>query len=75
VWETKKAMLLKHRSQCMPNHKYDPEYVLPAAEQIALYREMRILSEFRGLSCGAAYAEGFRCWRVAYRLRGKRLLP
>jgi N-acetylglucosamine malate deacetylase 1 len=75
VWETKAAMLLKHRSQCMPDHKYDADYVMLPAEQISLYREMRILSEFRGLSCGSAYAEGFRWWRVAYRLRSSRLLP
>jgi LmbE family N-acetylglucosaminyl deacetylase len=75
VWETKAAMLLTHRSQCMPNRVYDPDYVMPPAEQISLYREMRILSEFRGLSAGSAYAEGFRWWRVAYRLRSTRVLP
>lgn len=75
VWDTKVKMLLQHRSQCMPDGKYNPNHTLPPIEQIPLVREMRILSEFRGLSCGAAYAEGFRWWRVAYRLTAKRLLP
>ena len=75
VWETKLNMLLQHRSQCMPGRTYDPDFVMPPPDQIGLARETRILSEFRGLSCGARYAEGFRWWRVAYRLGTKRLLP
>ncbi len=75
LWETKLQMLLQHRSQCMPGRKYDPDFVMPPVEQIPLVREVRILGEFRGLSCGVPYAEGFRWWRVAYRLGTKRLLP
>ncbi len=75
VWETKVKMLLQHRSQHMPGPAYEPDYVLPPAEQIAIVRASRVLSEFRGLACGIPYAEGFRWWRAANRIVPRRVLP
>jgi LmbE family N-acetylglucosaminyl deacetylase len=75
VWEVKVEMLLKHRSQHMPGPAYDPDFVLPPADQIAIVRAARIMSEFRGLACGATYGEGFRWWRAANRIVARRMLP
>lgn len=75
VWDIKIQMLLQHRSQHMPGNTYDPEFVLPPAEQNELVRATRIMSEFRGLACGAKYAEGFRWWRAANRIVARRMLP
>lgn len=75
VWEVKVNMLKQHRSQFMPNRVYNPDYALPADLDFGMMRNMRIQSEFRGMSCGVSYAEGFRWWRVAHRILPKRLLP
>src|SRR5262245_55637794 len=75
VWETKVNMLLQHRSQHMPGPRYDPDFVLPPADQNPIVRAARIMSEFRGLACGAPYGEGFRWWRAANRIVARRLLP
>jgi LmbE family N-acetylglucosaminyl deacetylase len=75
VWETKVQMLLQHRSQHVAAAAHDPDLVLPEATQLPLVRATRILSEFRGLACGARYAEGFRWWRAANRIVARRLLP
>jgi LmbE family N-acetylglucosaminyl deacetylase len=75
VWEVKQQMLLQHVSQHMPGPKYDPDFVMPPADQLAIVRAARIMSEFRGLACGVAYGEGFRWWRAANRIVAKRLLP
>jgi LmbE family N-acetylglucosaminyl deacetylase len=75
VWAVKQEMLLQHRSQHMPGPKYDPNFVLPPADQNPIVRAARVMSEFRGLACGAAYAEGFRWWRVANRIVARRMLP
>jgi LmbE family N-acetylglucosaminyl deacetylase len=76
VWDIKVKMLLQHRSQHMPGPTYDPQYVLPDnTEQIGIVRAARVMSEFYGLACGAAYAEPFRWWRAANRIVAKRLLP
>ncbi len=75
VWHLKQEMLLQHRSQHMPGPYYDPNFVMPPADQNAIVRAARVISEFRGLACGAAYGEGFRWWRAANRIVPKRLLP
>jgi len=75
VWHLKEQMLLKHISQHMPGPTYDPHFVLPPADQVAIVRAARVMSEFRGLACGAMYGEGFRWWRAANRIVAKRLLP
>lgn len=75
VWDVKVEMLLKHKSQHMPGPAYDPDFVLPPAEDNAIVRAARIMSEFRGLACGARYGEGFRWWRAANRVVAKRMLP
>lgn len=75
VWDIKVKMLLQHKSQHMPGPTYDPAFVLPPDEQNAIVRAARVMSEFRGLACGAAYAEAFRWWRAANRIVAKRLLP
>lgn len=75
VWEVKVQMLLQHKSQHMPGPAYDPDFVVPPAEQNAIIRSARVMSEFRGLGCGAQYGEGFRWWRAANRVVAKRMLP
>ena len=75
VWDLKVQMLLQHKSQHMPGPAYDPDFVMPPAEQNAIIRASRVMSEFRGLACGALYGEGFRWWRAANRVVAKRLLP
>ena len=75
TWEVKVKMLLQHRSQHMPGPRYDPDFVMPPAEQLGIIHAARVVSEFRGLACGAAYGEGFRWWRAANRIVAKRLLP
>jgi LmbE family N-acetylglucosaminyl deacetylase len=75
VFETKIKMLLQHRSQHMPGPQYDPNFVLPPADENAIARVARVMSEFRGLACGVQYAEAFRWWRAANRIVPKRLLP
>ena len=76
VWDIKEKMLLQHLSQHMPGPKYDSAYTLPAdSETLAIVREARVMSEFRGLACRVRYAEGFRWWRAANRIVAKRLLP
>jgi N-acetylglucosamine malate deacetylase 1 len=75
VFETKINMLLKHLSQHMPGPQYDPNFALPPADENAIARVARVMSEFRGLACGVQYAEGFRWWRAANRIVPKRLLP
>lgn len=75
TWATKEQMLLQHRSQHMPGQTYDPAFVLPESSKVAIVRAARIMSEFRGLSCGVSYAEGFRWWRAAGRIVPRRLLP
>ena len=75
VWEMKVQMLLQHRSQHVAAAAHDPDLLLPNAEQLPLVRATRIMSEFRGLACGARYAEGFRWWRAANRIVPRRLLP
>jgi LmbE family N-acetylglucosaminyl deacetylase len=75
VWEVKVEMLLQHRSQHMPGPTYDPNYRLPPADQNPIVRAARVMSEFRGLACGAAYGEAFRWWRAANRIVPRRLVP
>jgi len=75
VWAIKQQMLLQHHSQHMPGLTYDPTFVLPAADQNAIVRSARVMSEFRGLACGAQYGEAFRWWRAANRIVARRLLP
>lgn len=75
VWATKVQMLLQHRSQHVAAAAHDPALVLPEGDQLPLMRSSRIMSEFRGLACGAKYAEGFRWWRAANRIVARRLLP
>lgn len=75
VWELKVEMLLKHVSQHMPGPHYDPNFVLPTADEIGIVQAAKILSRFRGLGCGVRYAEGFRWWRAANRVVPRRMLP
>lgn len=75
VWEIKVNALLQHRSQHMPGPHYDPDFVLPPPDRNAIVRSARVMGEFRGLACGATYAEAFRWWRAANRIVAKRLLP
>jgi LmbE family N-acetylglucosaminyl deacetylase len=74
VFETKIQMLMQHRSQLMPDH-YDPDFVVPPNDQNPFYRMAETMSGFRGLACGARYAEGFRWWRSANRIVTRRVLP
>jgi LmbE family N-acetylglucosaminyl deacetylase len=75
VWETKMKMLLQHRSQYLPGPSYFPEDVQEPIDQYYVARLTRVMSEFYGLACGAAYAEAFRWWRAADRILPRRLLP
>lgn len=75
VWGIKEQMLLQHHSQHMPGPTYDPDFVMPPANDLAIVRAARVMSEFYGLACSAAYAEPFRWWRAANRMVTKRLLP
>ena len=75
VWSVKQEMLLQHRSQHMPGPQYDPGFVMPPPDKNAIIRAARVISEFRGLACGAAYGEGFRWWHAANRIVAKRMLP
>ncbi len=75
VWAVKQEMLLKHRSQHMPGTGYDPDFILPPPDQNKIVKTARVMSEFRGLACGAAFGEGFRWWRAANRLVARRVLP
>jgi N-acetylglucosamine malate deacetylase 1 len=76
TYDLKIQMILKHVSQLMPaTDDYDPNYVLQSVEQNPMVHVVRVMSEFRGIACGAAYGEGFRWWRAANRVVAKRLLP
>jgi LmbE family N-acetylglucosaminyl deacetylase len=75
VWETKMKMLLQHRSQYLPGPSYAEEEVKEPVDQYYIARLTRVMSEFYGLACGAAYAEAFRWWRAADRIVPRRLLP
>jgi LmbE family N-acetylglucosaminyl deacetylase len=75
VYHLKEQMLFCHRSQHMPSGAYDPDFVLPESEKVAIVRAARVMSEFRGLGCGVQYAEGFRWWRAANRVVPRRVLP
>lgn len=75
VWTIKQNALLAHRSQHMPGPRYDANFVMPPPEANAIVRSARVMSEFRGLACGAAYGEGFMWWRAANRIVPRRLLP
>lgn len=74
-WPQKLEMLLEHFSQHMPGAAYDASFVLPPADEIAIVRAARVMSEFRGLACGVKYAEGFRWWQQANRMVPRRVLP
>ena len=75
TWDLKQQMLLQHKSQHMPGTGYDPAYEIPIGNHNAIVRASRIMSEFRGLACGAAYSEGFCWWRAANRIVARRMLP
>jgi hypothetical protein len=75
LWDVKQAMLLSHVSQIMPVAAYDPNFVMPPIEENMFVYPARIMSQFRGLACGARYAEAFRWWRAANRIVARRLLP
>jgi LmbE family N-acetylglucosaminyl deacetylase len=75
TYETKVKMVLAHVSQHMPATHYDPNFVMPPIEDNDFVRVVRVMSEFRGIACGAKYGEGFRWWRAANRIVPRRLLP
>ena len=75
VWDTKIDMLLQHHSQQMPGPEYDSGFEMPKPEQLPIVHAARVMSEFRGLACGARYGEAFRWWRAANRIVSRRLLP
>lgn len=75
VYDLKLKMLLQHKSQLMPDLRYDPDWVMPPDQQNGFARYIEIVSAFRGLACDVRYAEGFRWWRVANRLVPRRVLP
>jgi N-acetylglucosamine malate deacetylase 1 len=75
VWDTKIAMVLKHRSQYLPGPDYEGASVQAPLDQYGLYRLTRVMSEFYGLACWAQYAEAFRWWKAADRFVPYRLLP
>ena len=75
VWELKLEMLLQHRSQYLPAPPYDRSQVREPLDQFYIVHLTRVMSEFYGLACGAAYAESFRWWRAADRIVPRRVLP
>ena len=64
--ETKKQMLLCHKSQ----HEWLEDH-----DSINLVEFMETLAKFRGMQCGVRYAEAFRRWDVWGRIPTERLLP
>ena len=64
--DQKLEMLAEHKSQIVWLMDHDSNDVLEST---------RICSRFRGLQCGAKYAEGFRSCRVHLRATTKRYLP
>lgn len=70
----KLAMLDCHRSQLMPAG-YDPDFVLPPADQNPFHHYAEALGVFRGLAVNTRYAEGFTFWQAANRLTTFRVLP
>jgi LmbE family N-acetylglucosaminyl deacetylase len=62
----KEKMLLCHQSQ----YKWLLEH-----DKINYVEFMRSISGFRGIQCGAGYAEGFRQYQVWGRMKALRLLP
>lgn len=70
VWEEKTRMLDAHRSQ------YEG-WINPLSGQPEnwLVDRAAVLGRFRGLQCGARYAEAFKVFRAHGRVRAARLLP
>jgi LmbE family N-acetylglucosaminyl deacetylase len=70
VWEAKTRMLDAHRSQYAG-------WVNPATGQLEnwLVDRASVLGRFRGLQCGARYAEAFKIFHAHGRVRAARLLP
>jgi LmbE family N-acetylglucosaminyl deacetylase len=75
VWETKRQMVLHHRSQYLPGPDYDAVQLQEPLDQYSFARMARIVDEFYGQQCWVRYAEVFRWWRAADRLVTRRLLP
>lgn len=66
VMDTKKEMMSKHRSQVQWLKEHD---------NIDILEFMDITAKFRGLQCGAMYAEGFRLEKGLLRIPKGHLLP
>jgi N-acetylglucosamine malate deacetylase 1 len=66
TWETKAEMLRHHRSQVDWLRYHD---------NIDIFAFMETVAKFRGLQCGATYAEGFRPADAWPRTKSYRLLP
>jgi len=66
TFEMKRRMLECHRSQVVWLRDHD---------RIDVVENMRVCALYRGLQCGARYAEGFRRHRVWPRVTTERLLP
>ena len=66
TYETKTRMLECHESQVKWLRDHDG---------IDIMENIRVLSRYRGLQCGAEYAEAFRRHRVWPRMTAERLLP
>ena len=64
--EIKRKMLLCHKSQ---------EQWLKEHDDVNIIEFMEMLSKFRGMQCGVAFAEGFRRLSVWGRVTPERLLP
>jgi len=73
-FEQKAQMLSQHFSQMMPD-TYDPNFVVPAREENPFMRMITLQSGYRGLQCGAEYAEAFIWWKSFNRIVPRRLLP
>lgn len=73
-FEAKSQMLSKHVSQMMPD-TYDPDFEMPPADQNPMMRMISIQSAYRGLQCGAAFAEAFIYWKSFNRIVPRRILP
>jgi len=70
VWNQKMRMMDAHHSQ------YD-HYVNPQTGQHEnwLVDRAAVMGRFRGMQCGAHYAEAYRVFRAHGRVRARRLLP
>jgi N-acetylglucosamine malate deacetylase 1 len=73
-FDTKAEMLNKHLSQMMPD-TYEPDFTPPPPEENPFMRMITTQSTFRGMQCGARYAEAFYFWKSMNRIVPYRILP